>query len=252
MGNRDEQNLRVLIVDDERLARENLRDLLGDHPQILVVGEARNAAEAEKMIAAERPDLVFLDIQMPGGSGFDLLARLENPPLIAFVTAYDRFALRAFEVNALDYILKPIDLDRLRKCLRRVGSRIQGRETAGRALSCTDQVFLNTGSKAFFMPVMDIAAIRADGNYTQVIDVRGQRYMIRSSLREWGRRLPDDAFLTLNRSLIINRRHIRRWIDKSRKAALFLQGVPQPFCLGRAGYSRFKKLLGPQLAHGRG
>jgi len=113
MKNEPGQELSVLIVDDERLAREKLRGLLKRHWNVRIAGEAKNSAEAEEMIREVRPDLVFLDIQMPGGSGFDLLERLEDPPFIVFVTAYDQFAIRAFEVNALDYLLKPVDPERL-------------------------------------------------------------------------------------------------------------------------------------------
>ncbi|HPQ60323.1 MAG TPA: response regulator, partial [Syntrophales bacterium] len=105
MNGSPETPLRAFIVDDERLARENLRDLLREHPRIRVVGEARNVDEARRGIDEGRPDLLFLDIQMPGGSGFDLIESLDAPPLTIFVTAYDQFAIRAFEVNALDYLL---------------------------------------------------------------------------------------------------------------------------------------------------
>jgi len=238
-----ESPLRAFIVDDERLARENLRDLLKDHPRVQVVGEARNAAEAQKGIAATHPDLLFLDIQMPGGSGFDLLDRLEDPPLTIFVTAYNQFAIRAFEVNALDYLLKPVDPERLGSTLERAAARSSLPTETETLLSSSDQVFLNTGKKALFLPVMDIAAVITEGNYTHVIDIRGRRYMIRCSLRVWENRLPGEAFITLDRSLMINRHHVRSWSTQSRKAEIYLADIPTPFSLGRAGYQRFRELV---------
>jgi two-component system LytT family response regulator len=238
-----EKRLRVLIVDDERLARENLADLLKGHPRVEIAGEARNAAEAEEKISLERPDLLFLDIQMPGGSGFDLLERLEDPPPVVFVTAYDQFAIRAFRVNALDYLLKPVDPDRLGDALKRATGRPGGPATPENSLSSTDRVFLSTGKRSLFLPVMEIAAITSDGNYTHVIDVRGKRHMVRTPLRIWEKRLPGDVFVTLDRSLMINRRHVRSWTVRSRKAEVRLAGVPAPFSLGRAAYRRFRECI---------
>ncbi len=241
MKNVPEQEFSVLIVDDERLAREKLRELLKKHWNVRIAGEARNADEAETMITETRPDLVFLDIQMPGGSGFDLLERLEDPPFIVFVTAYDRFAIRAFEVNALDYLLKPVDPARLEEALKRATSKTHVPGKTGGAFSSSDRVFLSTGKKKFFLPITKIAAITADKNYTNVIDISGVRYMVRSSLRDWERRLPTDVFILLDRSLVINRNHIQSWKTRSRGAEVFLTGIATPFCLGRTGYQRFKE-----------
>lgn len=236
-----EKSVRVFIVDDERPARENLADLLKRHPGVEIAGEARNAAEAKEKISRERPDLLFLDIQMPGGSGFDLLERLEDPPPVVFVTAYDQFAIRAFRVNALDYLLKPVDPCRLGEALRRAGARPWGSAGPENALSPRDRVFLNTGKQSLFLPVMEIAAIASEGNYTHVIDVRGKRHMVRHPLWIWEKRLPGDLFVTLDRSLMINLRHVRSWTVRLRKAEVRLSGVPAPFTLGRAAYRRFRE-----------
>lgn len=239
-----EKRLRVLIVDDERLARENLAELLKRHPQVEITGEVRNAAEAEETIARERPDLVFLDIQMPGASGFDLLERLDTPPPIVFVTAYDQFALRAFRVNALDYLLKPVDPDQLGEALTRATA-AGPTASAGpeNTLSPADRVFLNTGKQSLFLPVTEIAAIASDGNYTHVIHVRGKRYMVRTPLRVWEKRLPGNLFVALDRSLMINRRQVRSWTVGLRKAEILLGNIETPFYLGRAGYRRFRELI---------
>jgi two-component system LytT family response regulator len=242
MKNDPEQELSVLIVDDERLAREKLRGLLKKHWNVRIAGEARNADEAEKMIAEIRPDLVFLDIQMPGGSGFDLLERLEDPPFIVFVTAYDRFAIRAFEVNALDYLLKPVDPERLEKALRRMAYRTKKEENSDIHFFPSDRVFLKTGNKVQFIQLGDIAAIVAEGNYTHVMTIRGKKYIVHFPLNYWEKRLPKDIFVVLSRSLIINRHHIQSWSSKARNAELYLVGIRTPFYLGRAAYQRFKAL----------
>jgi two-component system, LytTR family, response regulator len=239
-----DQRLQTLIVDDERLARENLRGLLAAHQEITVVGEARNAAEARQMIADKRPDLVFLDIQMPGGSGFDLLERLEFPPPIIFVTAFDNFAIRAFEVNALDYLLKPVEPERLARAIQRLGQKTTDSDEAG-LLKNSDRVFLDTGRQAVFLAVAEIAAIHAEGNYTQVVEVNGRSYLVRIPLCRWETRLPADVFIPLDRSLLINLNHIKRYVLKARQAELYLGGIAQPFILGRIGLRRFKERVLP-------
>jgi len=237
--------LPALIVDDERLARENLCGLLSAHEEIVIIGEARNAAEARRMIADLRPGLVFLDIQMPGGSGFDLLEQLEFPPPIIFVTAFDAFAVRAFEVNALDYLLKPVEPARLARAIRRVGQRTPDPHGGAGPLRGTDRVFLDTGRQAVFLAVAEIAAIQAEGNYTQVVDVHGRSYLVRVPLHQWEKRLPADDFVLLDRSLLINRCQISRYVLYNRRAELYLGGIAQPFLLGRQGLRRFKEQVLP-------
>lgn len=233
--------LRTLIVDDERLARQNLRDLLAAHNEILVIGEARNADEAEMLITDKNPHLVFLDIQMPGCSGFDLLERLDSPPPIIFVTAFDNYAIRAFEVNALDYLLKPVEPERLARAIDRLQRRATGPNAAVGRLHCTDRVCLDAGRKVAFLKVAEIAAISAHGNYTHVFSACGQGYLVRAPLGNWEARLPDDTFIVLDRSLLINRTHVRRYVLHARRAELYLGSIAQPFLLGRVGIRRFRK-----------
>jgi len=235
--------LHVIIVDDEYLAREKLKGLLKEYRHVRVMEEACDICEAEKKIIEKRPDLIFLDIQMPGGTGFDLLERLEDPPRVIFVTAFDQFAIRAFKVNALDYLLKPIDAKRLEDSLKRAAATTGLPEDAGGLLSMTDQVFLNTGKKKLFLPVANIAAINTEGNYTNVIDLKGEHFMIRASLKDWERRLPKDVFVVLGRTLLINRRQVRSWTMRLRGIELCMADVPTFFLLGRAGYQRFRELV---------
>lgn len=237
--------LAVLIVDDERLARDNLRLLLSAHPEVCIVGEARNADETERLIGQKHPDLVFLDIQMPGASGFDLLARLIDPPAIIFVTAYDQYAIRAFEVNALDYLLKPVEPERLAQSLRRVARPAIDPSPGLAPLTYEDKVFLNTGRQLALLHVSRIAAIQAEQNYSLVIGIDEERYFVRCTLGEWVRRLPPHAFVRLDRSLVINRNHIKRCAFDDRSAVLHMAGIGQPLRLGRAALRRIKKEVIP-------
>jgi len=238
-------NLQILIVDDERLARENLRDLLAADKEIVVVGEARHAEEARLMIVEKRPDLIFLDIQMPGGTGFDLLERLEFPPPIIFVTAFDNFAIRAFEVNALDYLLKPVEPERLNMAIKRAVQKYTKPHAEAGLLRYTDRIFLDTGRQAVFLEVAHIAAIQSEGNYTQVISSKGLSYLVRVPLHKWKARLPVDVFVMLGRSLLINRSHIRRYVLQTRRADLYLADITRPFLLGRQGLRQFKEKILP-------
>src|SRR5262245_8374017 len=165
--------MNALIVDDERVARLEMRRLLEPHPDIAILGDASNAAEAEARLTELPVDLLFLDIKMPGASGFDLLERLDRVPLLIFTTAFDAHALRAFEVNALDYLLKPIRPDRLAAALDRVrtmwagsaGTARTGAATARRA--ATDRVFLRDGERCFVVTIGDIACFEGEGNYAR-------------------------------------------------------------------------------------
>jgi len=200
------------------------------------------------MIADKRPDLVFLDIQMPGGSGFDLLERLEFPPPIIFVTAFDHYAIRAFDVNALDYLLKPVEPERLARAIARVKKREAESPGPAGLLCGTDRVFLDTGRQAVFLGVAEIAAIQAEGNYTQVININGRTYLVRVPLRHWETRLPEDTFILLDRSLLINRFQIKRYVLQTRRAEIYLGSIAQPFILGRQGLRRFKAQVLPHTS----
>ncbi len=202
--------LRALLVDDEAAARRNLRALLRAHPEITIAGEAADAAEARRRIAEDRPDVVFLDIQMPGESGFDLLASLDDPPAIIFVTAYDRYAIRAFEVNALDYLLKPVDPRRLASALARlpkpdvVESELSADFEPVR-LTVDDRILLDSGCRRHLVAVRGIERIEADGEYSQAcLASTGETFMVRRSLKTWMRMLPDALFFRIHRATIIN------------------------------------------------
>jgi two-component system LytT family response regulator len=197
--------MRALIIDDERLARKELAKLLEEHPSIEIVGEAMNADEAEQMINELNPDLLFLDIQMPGRTGFQLLESLESVPLVVFTTAYDEFALKGFEVNALDYLLKPIQAERLSEAVHKImeKERAKSGRAAGRKLGLEDQVFVKDGERCWFVNLANIRFFESDGNYIKVY-FDANRPMIHKSLNALDDRLDERAFFRASRKHIIN------------------------------------------------
>lgn len=197
--------MRALIIDDERLARKELTKLLEEHPSIEIVGEAMNANEAEQMINDLNPDLLFLDIQMPGRTGFQLLESLESVPLVVFTTAYDEFALKAFEVNALDYLLKPIQAERLSEAIHKIMEKERAKigRGAGKKLGLEDQVFVKDGERCWFVSLANIRYFESDGNYIKVY-FDTNRPMIHKSLNALDDRLDERAFFRASRKHIIN------------------------------------------------
>jgi two-component system, LytTR family, response regulator len=198
--------MRALVIDDEPVARREMRRLLKDHPEIEVVGEAENATTALDLIANLKPDLLFLDIQMPGASGFDVLAAIPPPvPHIIFCTAYDAHALRAFEVNATDYLLKPVDPARLSQALLRLGPKSDspGATSSEEPLLESDRVLLKSESRSWFATVRSIWLLTAEGNYTHV-HFDNHRVLLNRSLQSLERRLPKSLFFRVSRSQIVN------------------------------------------------
>jgi two-component system, LytTR family, response regulator len=197
--------MRALIVDDERLARKELMKLLEEHPSVEIVGEAMNADEADKMIEELNPDLLFLDIQMPGRTGFQLLESLDSVPLVVFTTAYDEFALKAFEVNALDYLLKPITAERLAEAVHKVQEkeRIRAGRARDKKLGLEDQVFVKDGDRCWFVSLNNIRLFESDGNYIKVY-FDTNRPMIHKSLNALDEKLDERAFFRASRKHIVN------------------------------------------------
>ena len=193
----------ALLIDDERLARTELRRLLAAHPEIEIAGEACNGEQALSEIARLSPDLLFLDIQMPGMTGFELLERLDDVPQVIFTTAYDQFAIRAFEINALDYLLKPIAPARLAAALARLTSRTRPKGVR------LDQVFVRDGDRCWIVRVPDIFLLESEGNYTRV-HFAAERPLIRRSLNALEQQLDPSLFFRAGRKEIIN----LKWIDK--------------------------------------
>ena len=205
--------MKALIIDDERLARNELRRLLESFPKIEIIGEAANAEEALDLVDKLRPDLLFLDIQMPGKTGFELLGDIEGSvPDVIFTTAYDEYALKAFEYNALDYLLKPIDPNRLAEAVNRLDEGMKPGE-AGRdgskPLTAEDQVFVKDGEKCWFVKLGKIRLFESMGNYVR-LHFDDQKPLILKSLNALDEKLDQHSFFRANRKHIIN----LQWVEK--------------------------------------
>lgn len=200
--------MKTLIIDDERLARKELMNLLEAHKEIEVVDEAVNADDAIEKISQHQPGLIFLDVQMPGKTGFDLLAELDRVPQVIFTTAYDEFALKAFEVSALDYLLKPIQSDRLADALRKVNFSSDG-VVRDQKLGKEDSVFVKDGDKCWFVKLDKVRLFESDGNYIKVY-FDTFRPMIHKSLNALDERLDERTFFRASRKHIIN----LGWVEK--------------------------------------
>lgn len=195
--------MRALIIDDERLARKELSNLLSEYKNIEIVGEAANADDAYELIQQTNPDLLFLDIQMPGKTGFELLEMLDNVPKVIFTTAYDEFALKAFEVNALDYVLKPIQSERLKESISKLPEEPSKKSTDNKTLTLEDQVFVKDGDKCWFVSLANIRLFESDGNYIKVY-FDGNRPMIHKSLNALDEKLDTRSFFRASRKHIVN------------------------------------------------
>lgn len=203
--------MKTILVDDERLARQELRKLLNEIPEISIVAECSDPNDAIKQINESKPDLVFLDIQMPGKNGFELLKELNYTPKIIFVSAFDDYAIRAFEVNALDYLLKPVMLQRLKDAVARVSDdhdKVPEESTITTSLSEDDQVFVKDGERCWFVKLADVRLFESEGNYVRVY-FGTNRPLILRSLNNLDERLNPKSFFRASRKHIIN----LKWIE---------------------------------------
>ena len=211
--------MKALIVDDERLARKELIKLLEEHPSIEIVGEAQNADEAEQMITELNPDLLFLDIQMPGRSGFQLLESLDTVPLVVFTTAYDEFAIKAFEVSALDYLLKPIDTEELQSSVKRF---LESQEDYKQQFDLLKNIMHNiqapsadefrlalpTKEGVHFLMPNEIVRCEAVGNYTKFFTAKNKTYLISRTLGDYDTLLSPHNFIRTHKSHLVNKKFI--------------------------------------------
>lgn len=237
----------VLVVDNERLARRELKELLeeGHGHELQVVGEAATVREAATLAQLHDPDVVFLDIHLAGESGFDLLPLLDRTVTVVFVTAFDRYAIRAFEVNALDYLLKPVAPQRLAATLARLRGPAAAESTAAQVLTYEDRLFLRLDDRMVFLRLREIAAIRAAGDNSVLQLADGKQAGVRKSLREWGDRLPEREFVRIHRSTIVNLEFVERveeWSHYSYR--VYLRGLPEPLQMSRRWGARLRSRLG--------
>jgi two-component system LytT family response regulator len=206
--------IKAIIIDDERLARNELKKLILEHPEVTIIEEATNATEGIEKIESFNPDLIFLDIHMPGKTGFDLLADLERAPKVIFTTAYDEYAFKAFEVNALDYLLKPIEPKRLSDAIHKVQAELAkehlGLQGANKGpLTDMDQVFVKDGERCWFVKLSEVRLFESVGNYAKVF-FGNNKPLVLKSLNALEERLDERIFFRTNRKHIIN----VKWIEK--------------------------------------
>jgi len=206
--------IKAIIIDDERLARNELKKLLLDYPEIEVVAEAANVGEGIEKIENLNPELIFLDIQMPGKTGFDLLTELDKSPHVIFTTAYDEYALKAFEVNALDYLLKPVEPKRLADAIQKLHLQEERDQTSNETENINrsilyehDQVFVKDGERCWFVKLNEIRLFESVGNYAKVY-FSSNKPLILKSLNALEERLDEKTFFRANRKHIVNLRMI--------------------------------------------
>ncbi len=236
---------RAVIVDDERLARRELAFLLQSHPEVAVAGEAGSVREAVALLEAAHPDLVFLDVQMPRESGFDLFERTRVTAAVIFVTAHDEFAVRAFEVNALDYLMKPVNPVRLRQAIERFLQPGRRSPDRPRALAYEDTIFVAVGQAPRFVKLSSLVCILAEGDYSRLVGTGGSIGLVLKSMKEWEALLPERQFCRIQRSVIINCERVERfepWFNSSYQ--VYLQHVAQPFTMSRRLARRFRERFG--------
>ncbi|MCK5145319.1 response regulator transcription factor [bacterium] len=234
---------RTCLIDDERLARQDMKSLLKEHPMIKIIGEADNVNSAVSLIEKERPDLLFLDIQMPGETGFDLLNRISYSGRIIFVTAYDEYAIRAFDMNALDYLLKPVNPERLSQSIERLNHRLS--ENIERKLAPEDRLFLMIDRSMCFIRIEEITSITASGDYTTIKTSKDVSGLTNKSMKEWEHRLPGNLFARIHRSTIVNLDAIARieeWFHNSYH--VYIKDDPAPLVMSRRFAAKLKQRLG--------
>lgn len=241
---------RTLLIEDERLAREELKSLLKDFMEIEIVGEARNGSEALEMIKKLSPDLLFLDINMPEMNGFEMIKHLEEIPQVIFVTAYDEFALKAFDVNALDYLLKPVDPIRLQEAIKKLSNSEEEFNSHSdvflaskdRTLTLEDKVFIKDGEKCWFIELRKIRMLESDGNYVKVYFDSSRPLLLRS-LNSFEERLDARFFFRANRKFIINLQwisSIENWFNGGLRVEL-MEG--EKVEISRRQAIRFKEIM---------
>ncbi len=203
------KKINAVIVEDSRLARNELKDLLNDFPEIELLGEAENVDIAYEMINKMQPDLLFLDIQLPGKNGFELLELLENVPIVVFTTAFDEYAIKSFEFNALDYLLKPVNPKRLAQAIEKVKQKmLEKSEKQSKKLDLEDQIFIKDGEKCWMVKISEIYLFEVEGNYTKVY-FRNEKAILSRSLNMIEKKLPGDKYFRANRNTIFNINYIQ-------------------------------------------
>jgi len=233
--------LKVILIDDEPLARQGLRQMLTAHSDLEIVGEAGNASAAEALVAAEQPDAAFLDINMPRKSGFDFLRDLASPLPVVFVTAYSEYAVQAFEVQAVDYLLKPVDPRRLAAAVARLEEACGRKNPAAPVYEKDDRICLRTPQRTVIAKLDDIVAMEAEGDFTRFHIVNEAPLLICQTLGHYEKTLPSSQFIRISRKLAINTKRLRKVEPVTRdETRLELDGLGAPLMIGRRAAARLK------------
>jgi len=232
-------SIKAIIVEDSRLARNELKELVKKHPELNIIGEAENVDDAYELITRERPDMIFLDINMPGKDGFDLLEMLDDVPITVFTTAFDEYAIKSFEYNALDYLLKPINQNRFADAINKVKAKMAapasaddtatqntasdiGLRTPETHLTENSQIFIKDGEKCWLVKLNEVQLFEIVGNYTRVY-FRDCKPLIYKSLNQVEERLPQHLFFRASRQQIVNLQYIKsvdNWFNGKLKATM--------------------------------
>lgn len=251
--------LRAILVDDESPSRIHLGKRLKAHPEVKIVGQAEDVSSAFDCVCAERPDVIFLDIQMPKENGFALLPKLETvepQPTIVFVTAFDEYAIKAFEANALDYLTKPVGADRLAKTILRLNKQLAPAKAAAsesispprtetaKRLESEDLVLLRERSLSMMVKAREIAAIESQGDYTRIFLGEEKILMMKKPLSFWESQLPAELFTKVSRSLLVNRKSVAKLEKKNLLSwDLYLEGAKQPITLSILESKRLRQVI---------
>ena len=250
MSMTDDKKIRAIVVDDEELARQVLRELIGAHPEIELIAECANGFEAVKAITEMKPDLLFLDIQMPKLDGFEVLELVGTDMAIVFATAYDEYALKAFEVHAVDYLLKPFGSERFEKALQTVRQRVGGppapvaelAQSARAPGQFLDRIVVRDGSRVHIIPVHKLDCVEAQDDYVALCS-EGHKYLKQQTIASLEAALDPKQFLRVHRSFIVNLERVARIepYGKDSKVAVLQNGSQLP--VSRAGYDRLRAVL---------
>ncbi len=237
-------SLKAIIVDDERLARLNMRKLLNPYPEIDIAGEASSCENAMELIRLFNPQLIFLDIQLSGETGFDLLELIDNSIKIIFVTAFDEYAIRAFEVNAIDYLLKPVNPERLKAAIERVIKREKAQEGEAKNYKYSDSIYVRMSNYASrFIKISSISFIEPVGNYTRIFTNDGKHCLVLKTLKQWEEELPENHFVRIHRSSIVNIEHVDHIEkDSNTQQRAYLKNISEPLDISRRYARKLKSL----------
>jgi two-component system LytT family response regulator len=242
--------MKVVIIDDEPLARSVVREYLRQHPSLQLVEECNDGFEGLKAIQQHKPDLVFLDIQMPKINGFEMLELVDDPPSVIFTTAFDEYAIRAFETHAVDYLLKPFDQQRFDKAVAKWQESQQGGsntrelvETAAQSPGQSQRIVVKNGSRIKIIPAHDIEYLEAADDYVKIHTKEGY-FLKNKTMSHFEKSLDMEQFSRCHRSYIVNLQQITRIdpYEKDNHVAVLRSGVKVP--VSRSGYSRLKEVLG--------